>query len=186
MDLISRPRPFISVPAPHRNPGRATVEVITPVSFEWFAKWENSRWKKRGREYDAFKASFLVRLRKELEFHVPKVSGKIDYAELSTPLSTRHFMKYQHGEAYGVNPTPARFRLRGLGAHTPIRNLFLTGQDVALLGVTGAMFGGFIAASAILKRNLMLTLSKSQRRAGDSDSLSQVGEKESQVIAKDL
>ena len=53
-----------------------------------------------------------------LEEHVPAVRGKLDIAELSTPLSTRHFMNYQHGEAYGVSATPARFLFRCLTPHT--------------------------------------------------------------------
>ena len=89
--------------------------------------------------------------------------GKIDYAELSTPLSTRHFMNYERGEAYGLASTPERFRTRALGARTGIKNLFLTGQDVSGLGVTGAMFGGAVAASAILGRNLVGELSKPRK-----------------------
>jgi all-trans-retinol 13,14-reductase len=86
---------------------------------------------------------------------VPATRGHVDHAEISTPLTTRHFANYQAGEAYGLNTTPARFRLRSLCAQTPVRNLFLTGQDVATLGVTGALFGGAVAASAILHRNLV-------------------------------
>jgi all-trans-retinol 13,14-reductase len=88
------------------------------------------------------------------------VRGQIDYAEVSTPLSTRHFANYQHGEIYGLSATPARFRLRSLGARTPIRNLFLTGADTCTSGVAGAMAGGIITASAILNRNLMGKVSK--------------------------
>ena len=69
---------------------------------------------------------------------MPAVRGKLDIAELSTPLSTRHFMNYQRGEAYGVSATPARFGLRCLTPHTSVRNLYLTGQDVCTLGVAGA------------------------------------------------
>jgi all-trans-retinol 13,14-reductase len=47
-----------------------------------------------------------------------------------------------------------------LSAQTPVQNLFLTGSDVALLGVTGAMFGGIVAASAILGRNLVGKVTK--------------------------
>jgi len=38
------------------------------------------------------------------------VRGKLDVAELSTPLSTRHFMKYHHDDGYGVSATPRALR----------------------------------------------------------------------------
>jgi all-trans-retinol 13,14-reductase len=102
-------------------------------------------------------------MQREVERNVPGVAGKIDHAELSTPLTTRHFMNYQKGEAYGLAATAERFRLRSLTPHTPIRNLYLTGQDVATLGVAGALFGGVMTASAVLGRNLMSTVTRPSR-----------------------
>ncbi len=75
--------------------------------------------------------------------------------ELSTPLSTKHFSNYSHGEIYGLEHTPARFRLKWLRPQTPIKNLFLTGQDTLTVGVGGALFSGVITASSILKKNFM-------------------------------
>jgi len=168
------PLMFISSPSAkdpdfeRRHPGRATLEVICPAPYDWFARWENTRWKRRGQDYDELKQRLTERLRSGLEEHVPAVRGKLDVAELSTPLSTRHFMNYQRGEAYGVSATPARFRLRCLTPHTSVRNLYLTGQDVCLLGVTGAMMGGVLTASAVLGRNLMSVVSKPDRH-GQTD-----------------
>jgi all-trans-retinol 13,14-reductase len=164
------PMMFISSPSAKdpdfelRHPGRATLEVICPAPYEWFARWEDSRWMKRGQEYDDFKQGLTERLRNGLEDHVPAVRGKLDVAELSTPLSTRHFMNYQRGEAYGLSATPARFGLRCLTPQTAVRNLYLTGQDVCTVGVTGAMMGGAIAASAILGRNLVSVISKPEQQ----------------------
>jgi all-trans-retinol 13,14-reductase len=160
------PAVYISFPSAkdpdfeRRYPGRATLEVIVFVPYRWFAPWENSRWKKRAAEYDAFKQTLAQRLQQELERAVPAVAGRIDHAELSTPLTTRHFMNYPQGEAYGLAATPERFRLRSLTPHTTVRNLYLTGQDVASLGVAGALFGGAVAASAILGRNLVSKITK--------------------------
>jgi all-trans-retinol 13,14-reductase len=151
---------FISFPSAkdpdfeRRHPGRATLEVICPAPYDWFARWENTRWKRRGQDYDQFKETLTQRLRSALEEHVPAVRGRLDVAELSTPLSTRYFMNYQRGEAYGISASPARFRLRSLTPKTPVPNLYLTGQDVCTLGVSGALMGGVLTASAVLGRNL--------------------------------
>jgi all-trans-retinol 13,14-reductase len=145
------------------HPGRATLEGVVFAPYEWFARWEDSRWKHRAAEYDAFKQGLADRIQSEVERNVPAVAGKIDYAELSTPLTTRHFMNYQRGEAYGLAATPERFGLRSLTPHTSVRNLYLTGQDVASLGVAGALFGGVMAASAVLGRNLMSVVTKPAR-----------------------
>jgi all-trans-retinol 13,14-reductase len=161
---------FISFPAAkdpsfaNRFPGRATIEVVAPAPFAWFEKWADTRWKHRGAEYDEFKSRLAERLKSELERWVPEVRGKIDYCELSTPLSTRHFANFERGEIYGLAPVPERFRLDCLGPRTRIPGLYLTGADVVILGVTGALFGGVLTASAILGRNLMATVARPQSR----------------------
>jgi all-trans-retinol 13,14-reductase len=162
---------FISFPSAKdptfdaRYPGRSTMEVIAPVPFAPFAKWADTRWRKRGADYDRFKLDLTHRLRADLERHVPALRGRIDYAELSTPLSTRHFANFEHGEIYGLGATPARFQLRSLGVRTPVRNLYLTGADACSSGIAGAMMGGVMAASVVLRRNLMGKLSGAQTRA---------------------
>jgi all-trans-retinol 13,14-reductase len=164
----SQPFPvlFISFPSSKdptfqdRYRGRSTIEVVAPAPYGWFAQWADTRWKKRGAEYDQLKQSLAERLRNELERHVPAVRGYIDYSELSTPLSTRHFANYHEGEIYGLSAVPARYRWRGLGARTPVHGLYLTGADVTTLGVTGALFGGVVTASLVLARNLMSVVTR--------------------------
>ena len=142
-----------------RHPGKGTVEVITMVPYGPFERWAEARWKRRGDEYEALKLRLSERLRAELERQMPSVVGNIACTELSTPVTTRHFMNYGHGEIYGLASTPERFAIRSLGARTPIRGLYLTGQDVSTLGVVGALFGGIISASAALGKNLLSAVS---------------------------
>jgi all-trans-retinol 13,14-reductase len=150
-----------------RHPGKSTVEAVTMLPYAAFARWEDTRWKRRGDEYDALKERIATRLRAELEQQVPSVAGNIAHTELSTPVTTRHFMNYSHGEIYGIASTPERFQMRGLGARTPIGGLYLTGQDVAGLGVVGALYGGVISASAALGKNLLSAVSKPWRSRDD-------------------
>jgi all-trans-retinol 13,14-reductase len=157
---------FISFPSSKdptfatRYPGRATIEVATLASFKHFEKWVNLRWQHRGEEYEELKRVLSMRLLDELERYVPAVKGNINYWELSTPVSTQHFTNHPRGEIYGLAHTPGRFNARWLGARTPIRNLLLTGQDVTTCGVSGAMFGGVIAASNALKKNMIAVVNR--------------------------
>ena len=167
----SAPFPLLFISSPsakdpdfeRRHPGRSTLEVVTPAPYDWFAPWEDTRWKHRGEPYDELKEKLAERLRRDVEEHLPGVRGKIELAELSTPLSTRHFMNNKRGEIYGVSACPARFRLRCLTPRTAIPNLYLTGQDVCSLGVAGATMGGVLTASAVLGRNLMSVVMKPPR-----------------------
>jgi len=139
----------------NRFPGKATIEVVGVAPWEWFARWQDTRWHKRGDDYEAFKQRLADRMRAELERQCPQVAGAIDHAELSTPLSTRHFAGHPHGEIYGLSHTPARFAARQLRPQTPIPGLYLTGADICTAGVAGAVMGGVLSASVIARRSLL-------------------------------
>ncbi len=138
-----------------RYPGKATIDIVTLASYEWYKQWAGTRWKKRGNEYNEKKEKLSQQLMEALFKKVPQLRGKVDYYELSTPLSTQHFANYQYGELYGIDHTTSRFEQRFLRPKTPIKNLFLTGQDIISCGVGGALSGGLLTASVILKRNLI-------------------------------
>ncbi len=146
-----------------RCPGRATIDVIGFVAYDAFSRWEQSQWKKRPADYEALKERLAASLLEILYRHVPQVRGKVDVYELSTPLTTRHFANQQHGEIYGLDHTPSRFRQNWLRPQTPIPGLFLTGQDVASCGVAGALVGGVLCASAVLRRNLIGTIARTAK-----------------------
>ena len=152
---------YISFPAAkdpdwsNRYPGKSTIDIITLLPYEEVAQWEDSRWKKRGDSYEAFKENIAQRLLAELYRLEPQVEGKVDYYELSTPLTTKHFVNYERGEIYGLDHTPDRFKNRFLRPHTPIQNFFLTGQDIVTAGVGAALFSGLITASAMTRKNLV-------------------------------
>ena len=138
-----------------RYPGRATIELITLAPWERFAAWAGERVRRRGADYEAVKAELAERMLAELDRRLPQVRPAIDHMEVSTPLSTRHFANYGRGEIYGVAHSPERFAARWLRPRTPIRGLWMTGQDVVTCGLAGALAAGYLSASAILGRNLL-------------------------------
>jgi all-trans-retinol 13,14-reductase len=136
---------------------RATMELIVPASMEWFEAWKDTKWMKRGADYDALKERFKQRLLEILHARWPQTKGHVKHAELSTPLTTRHFAAHPRGELYGLAQSPDRFRAR-ITARTRVPGLYLTGADVAMAGVSGALVGGVITASALLGQKLMTQL----------------------------
>ncbi len=138
-----------------RYPNRSTIEIITLSNYDWFRNWEDTRWHKRGEDYDAFKAKLSEQLLDYLYDYVPQCKGYVDFHELSTPLSTRNFVSYQAGEIYGLNHTLDRFEERQLRAVTSVKNFYLTGQDIVTAGIGGALHAAFITASAMLKKNML-------------------------------
>ncbi|MCB9233092.1 MAG: NAD(P)/FAD-dependent oxidoreductase [Bacteroidia bacterium] len=139
----------------NRYPGKSTLEIITLAPYDWYEKWENEPWKKRGEEYEAQKERLAQKLLEKLYEFEPQLRGKIDFYELSTPLSTRKFTLYQKGEIYGIDHTPERYQQKWLKPSTPFKGLWLTGQDIVSAGIGGAMAAGLITASAILKKNIV-------------------------------
>ncbi|HET8803963.1 MAG TPA: NAD(P)/FAD-dependent oxidoreductase, partial [Aequorivita sp.] len=148
---------YISFPSakdPHwetQNPGTATIQAISVANMEWFVSYKNSNWMKRGEEYLQLKKNFETEMLKLLFKFFPQIEGSIIATEVSTPLSTENFTNYKSGEIYGLAHTPGRFTLSFLRPKTKINGLFLTGQDITLVGVAGAMLSGLLCATAILK-----------------------------------
>ncbi len=134
----------------NRHPGTATIEIVAPAPYEWFQRWEDSTWGKRGDDYDAFKANLGERLMEHLYEKLPALRGRVDYYEVSTPLSTNWFGGYSQGELYGLEHTAERLRSDWLSPRTGIKGLWLTGQDILTCGVTGAMMAGLMTTTALV------------------------------------
>ena len=144
----------------NRHPGTATIEIVAPAPYEWFEKWHDKTWSKRGDEYELFKISLGERLMEHLYDKLPYLRGKVDYFEISTPLSTNWFGGYQRGELYGLAHTPERMQQDWLRPKTTIPGLWLTGQDILTCGVTGAMMSGLITTMSMVGPRRMGPLMK--------------------------
>jgi len=142
---------FPSLKDPTHDPGPDqlhTGEVVTFVPFDAFERWRDSRWMRRGDDYEAFKQSLHERMLAQFLRHMPGLKPMIAHAELSTPLSTEWFARGASGAIYGLEHTPERFANPWLRPRTPVRDLFLSGSDVSTGGVMGAFVGGVLAAAA--------------------------------------
>lgn len=137
-------------------PNKATVEMYAYTHYQHFQQWAGTRWMKRGDDYLALKDNIRERLLEELFRHVPPQAREaVDYVEVSTPLSYETFAKRERGGFMGIESSPSRFQQKWLRAQTPVKGLYITGQDLATDGVIGALVGGVLCASAIVGKDLM-------------------------------
>jgi len=143
-----------------RHPGKATIEIVAPAPYEIFEPWAGKTWGKRGEDYEALKQSYGERLLEHLYQKLPQLRGRVDYWEVSTPLSMQWFCGWERGELYGLDHDPQRMRQRWLRPRSKVPGLWLTGQDIMSCGVSGAMMGGLASATAIAGARRMMPVMK--------------------------
>ena len=139
---------------PKRLPGISNCILISDGLWEWFAKWSSCPVHQRGDEYEAFKDKLAKHLLDILYETVPQVKDKVEYWTLGTPLSEATYLSSFCGGSYGTRCDTNIFAPLNhkwtTTPHTPIPGLYMAGSDAFLPAVCGAMYGGCLAASAIL------------------------------------
>ncbi|MFN3404661.1 MAG: phytoene desaturase family protein [Cytophagaceae bacterium] len=131
--------------------GTSTIQAIGVANYEWFREYENEPWMNRSDIYEEMKERFKEKMLAKLYELYPQIKGHVKVTEVSSPISTKHFMNYEEGEIYGLEHSPERFGLSSLRPVTPIKGLYLVGQDVVTVGVAGAMASGLLLSISLLK-----------------------------------
>ncbi|KAF7705159.1 hypothetical protein HF521_020445 [Silurus meridionalis] len=93
--------------------------------------------------------------------HYPKLRDKLVFQEVSSPLSNAYYLGSYLGSMYSAEHNLERFQLEALARNrcdTPVKNLFITGQDVFSCGIAGALHGGLLCASTVLKHIVYIDL----------------------------
>jgi phytoene dehydrogenase-like protein len=129
---------------------RHTAEIIAPLSYRSLEAHRDEPWRRRSEDYEIAKDRMTRALLDLVEHHHPGFGDLVEYTELGTPLTFEHFTAAPSGSIYGYPGTPEKYSQAWLGPRTTIRNLYLTGSDVALLGIMGALIGGVVTARCLL------------------------------------
>jgi phytoene dehydrogenase-like protein len=129
---------------------RHTAEIIAPLSYGSLEAHRGEPWRRRSEDYKSAKDRITRALLDIVERHHPGFGELVEYAELGTPLTFEYFTAAPSGAIYGYPGTPEKYSQAWLRPRTPIGNLYLTGSDVVLLGIMGALMGGVLTASCVL------------------------------------
>ncbi|XP_078080088.1 all-trans-retinol 13,14-reductase-like [Mustelus asterias] len=144
-----------------RYAGKSSMVIVTLARFEWFEEWKDERVKKRGEDYENFKMGIAKSLTDQIIEYFPQLKDRMEFIRVGSPLTNQHYIGASRGEMYGISHDVSRFApeaIASIRAKTPVKNLYLTGQDIFSCGFIGATFGGLICGSAVLQRNLFMDM----------------------------
>jgi all-trans-retinol 13,14-reductase len=146
---------FPSTKDPEHDPGpdeKHTGECVTFVDWTSYEQWSETQFGDRPADYEAFKQEITDRMLAEMRIRMPEIMEHLEFCELSTPLTAKHYTRASQGAIYGLSATPERFGCEELRVRTPIKNFLMSGVDVATVGVVSAMTSGVLTAAVVDKR----------------------------------
>jgi len=161
------PMMFITMPsakdpeAKLRHPGKSCMTILTMVNYEWFEEWADTSVRKRGDDYYNYKMRFANKVFDWACTIFPKIKDKLVYQEVATPLTNMHYLGAQRGAMYSAEHNLDRFDAEAVARNrcdTPVKNLFISGQDVFSCGIAGALHGGLLCASTVLDHIVYIDL----------------------------
>lgn len=149
------PNQFMSVTPPVENQGEfaETMIVISPMKFELVKKWENTKTRHRGKEYELWKDQMTEKLLDLVEKIYPEIRDSIEFSFASSPLTIRDYYGNKEGSNYGFLKDSNDLMLSQMSVFTKVKNLFLTGQNVNIHGFCGVSLTAIETAEAIVGHN---------------------------------
>jgi all-trans-retinol 13,14-reductase len=166
----------------NRHPNKSTLEIITQAPYHWFEKFEHTfdkTTKSHGPEYENAKTRLAEKVWSRVvdvldDAKLPKTLDAVDHYEVGSPLSYAHYYSAQRGALYGLDLDlkrfePKTFLLRLRSEIPEVPGLFLTGQDIVVDGMIGAMFGGLLCAQKVLGLRKVISLLRSSKHKKKSN-----------------
>jgi len=143
---------FASLKDPAHDPGpnqKHVGEVLSLTDWSTVERWAMEPPGARGSDYRDFKQRVEQKMFEQFENYFPDLAKLVVHRELATPLSTVSATGHYQGAFYGLDVTPKRLFSEALRMKTPIKGLYLAGQDVCAPGIAGALWGGVLAAANV-------------------------------------
>lgn len=132
------------------------VHILSPEKRNWFNMSSEL--------YDKQKNKYANHLREQFYSYFPKIIKNEHVFIAGTPSTSKTFLNTTNGCSYGLECSSERFTdwntVRLLKPETDINGLYITGQDILMMGICSALATGVITARQVLKFSLWDAITK--------------------------
>ncbi|XP_052420468.1 inactive all-trans-retinol 13,14-reductase [Carassius gibelio] len=149
-----------------RFPGQSRMVIHTMVNPKWFEQWNKVNETERDEEYGRYKMRFANHLFDWICVHFPKLKEKVVLLHAVTPINM-HGLEAAYGSMLSAEHSLERYQPLNIAVtrcNTPVKNLYLSGQDVFSGGYSGALHGGLLCASTVMDQCLYVDLLLQQKK----------------------
>ena len=113
------------------------IDLMTPMSWTLCQHFTDTMVGRRGQIYELQKERMADECIQLAEGVIPCLRAMVETRYTSTPLTWRDYTLSPFGSAFGIRKDCRNPLMTMLSPKTPIPNLFLTGQNLALHGIEG-------------------------------------------------
>lgn len=113
------------------------IDLMTPMSWTLCQHFTDTMVGRRGQIYELQKERMADECIQLAERVIPGLGAMVETRYTSTPLTWRDYTLSPFGSAFGIRKDCRNPLMAMLSPKTPIPNLFLTGQNLALHGIEG-------------------------------------------------
>lgn len=129
------------------------IDILSPMSWAEVAQWREQRVGRRDDRYIEFKRSKSRKCIDMVQQAIPELSRYVEAAYSSSPLTWNHYTGTEEGCAFGIRKDFDNPLVTVLTPKTPVRNLFLTGQNLNLHGVLGVSMTSLYTCAEIIGKD---------------------------------
>ncbi len=134
----------------YRQEFAEVASILCPISYDSFAKWNDTTVERRGAEYLDFKAHMSDRILDFTLRRFPRLRGTVEHVYTTSPLSWRDYTATPAGSAYGIVKNCRSPFTTLIPINTRFENLLLTGQNINVHGALGVTVTAALTCSKLL------------------------------------
>ena len=127
-----------------------TIDLLTPVDYSEWEQWSSSKLGARPKSYYDYKTNKAEEVINFTCKYIPELRDAIDVYYTSSPLTYSYYTGTVNGSAYGIMKDCNNVMTTFLTPKTPVKNLFMTGQNLNLHGILGVSMTSSLTCAEIV------------------------------------